>query len=206
MGLALAAIAFAPAPAHASPAPLDVTPPTTPTGATFRVEGSTWSVVWNPSTDDTAVVGYEIFGKLGTGWTTTNTGFVLGNRPPSSYSVYAIRALDAAGNASPAALVMVGPGDISAPEAPANLRVSGPAQGYLSVGWDVSWDDVVVLGYEVYLNDTLVRRVGNTRAYVPFSGCGIYKVGVRAFDVMGRFSPISELSLAIDPPPQGTVM
>lgn len=180
--------------------PLDVTPPSTPNAR--LVVSPSWAVVWDPSTDDTGVVGYEVFGRSGAGFTTTNTSFPLSNPPPTD-TVYGIRAVDAAGNASPAAVVVVGPFDIVAPTAPTNLRIAAPTQGYLPVGWDASKDDLVVAGYEVYLDDVLVTSVGNTRAYVPYHGYGTYKVGVRAYDVMRRFSPITEVSIAIDPPPGG---
>lgn len=198
-GLGLVLAAFAATPAHAAPCrPLDVTPPTTPAGG-FRVDGKAWSLTWSPSTDDTRVVGYELFGNDGVGMTTTNTTIPLGNTPPSTGSTYAIRAVDAAGNASPA-MVATFRFDISAPSVPTNLRISAPTRGHLLVGWDAARDDIVVKGYEVSLNDTLVRNVGNTKAYVPYSGYGIYKVSVRAYDVMNRFSPATELSVAIDPP------
>jgi hypothetical protein len=179
---------------------LDVTPPSTPNARV--VTTPSWAVVWDPSTDDTGVVGYEVFGPAGTSYTTTNTTIPLSNPPPLD-TAFGIRAVDAAGNASPAAPVVIGRFDISPPTAPANLRIAAPAQGHLAVGWDASSDDLLVVGYEVYLNDVLVRNVGNTKAYVPYSGYGIYKVGVRAYDMMGRFSPTTELSLAIDPPPAG---
>ncbi|MGN9906025.1 hypothetical protein ACTMTJ_00570 [Phytohabitans sp. LJ34] len=202
MGLGLVVAAFAATPAHAAPCrPLDVTPPTTPIGG-FRVDGTAWSLTWSPSTDDTRVVGYEIFGNDGVSATTTSTSIPLGNTPPSTGATHAIRAVDAAGNASPA-MIATFRFDISAPSAPTNLRISGPARGFLQVGWDASRDDIAVKGYEVYLNDTLVRNVGNTKAYVPYSGYGIYRVSVRAYDMMNRFSPATELSLAIDPPPTG---
>jgi hypothetical protein len=179
--------------------PLDVTPPTTPTGAGYRVDGTSWSFSWNPSTDDTGVVGYEFFGNDGVSSTTTNTTVPLGDSPPSTGTIFGLRAVDAAGNASPAVAIAFR-GDISAPTEPANLRISGPVQGYLPVTWDAARDDIVVAGYEVYLDDILVSNVGNTKAYVPYSGYGVYKVGVRAYDSMRRFSATIELSVAIDPP------
>lgn len=199
----LASIASLPSPAPAAPAcppPLDVSPPSMPNAR--LVLDPSWAIVWDPSTDDTGVVGYEVFGRSGSGFTTTNTRIPLAN-PPSTDTVYGIRAVDAAGNASPAAVVVVGPFDIAAPTAPTNLRISGPTQGYLPVAWDASRDDLVVAGYEVRLNDVLVTTVGNTRAYVPYSGYGVYRVSVRAYDMMRRFSPYTEVSLAIDPPPRG---
>jgi hypothetical protein len=196
--LGLGSIALAPMPSHASTPPLDVTPPSQPDAR--LVASPSWAIVWDPSTDDTGVVGYEVFGPSGQVSTVTTTTIPLRN-PPSLDSVIGIRAVDAAGNASPAEIVVIGRFDISAPSAPTSLRISAPTQGHLAVGWDASRDDILVAGYEVYLNDALVTTVGNTRAYVPYTGFGIYKVGVRAYDMMGRRSATTELSVAIDPPP-----
>jgi len=145
-------------------------------------------------------VGYEVYCRRGTtSYTTTNNSIDIGNPIPAN-GIHCVRALDAAGNASPGACFILGPGDIIDPAVPTNLRIGAPVRGYLPVSWDPSWDDLVVLGYEVYLNDVLVRTVGGVKAYVPYRGPGIYKVGVRAYDTMRRFSPMAELILAIDPP------
>lgn len=184
--------------------PLDVTPPGTPV---VRVTGLPPSLVlsWDPPQDDTGVVGYEVYRQGGaTLYTTTNTSIPLGNPLPAD-GIRCVRAVDAAGNASPGSCFILAHGDTASPAAPPNLRISAPVQGYLPVSWEPSWDDVVVLGYEVYLNDVLVSTVGNTKSYVPYSGPGVYKVGVRAFDTMYRsppmgFSPMTELTIAIDPP------
>jgi hypothetical protein len=198
MLLGLAPVALAPMPSHASPPPPDVTPPSQPDAR--LVASPSWAIVWDPSTDDTGVVGYEVFGPSGQVSTITTTTIPLRN-PPSLDTVIGIRAVDAAGNASPADVVVIGRFDIGSPSAPTNLRISGPAQGYLQVSWDASGDDILVAGYEVFLGGALVTTVGNTTAYVPYSGYGVYQVGVRAYDMMGRRSATTELGIAIDPPP-----
>ncbi|MGN9912603.1 cellulose binding domain-containing protein [Phytohabitans sp. LJ34] len=181
----------------AGPPPLDVTPPSTPVLRSAPLPPSGVLLSWDPSVDDTAVVGYEVFSSSGiTIYTTTSTSISLPSLTPADGS-RCVRAVDAAGNASPGACFILGHGDTTAPAAPLDLRLAAPLQGYLPVSWAPSWDDVVVLGYEVYLDDVLVTTVGNTKSYVPYSGSGVHKVGVRAYDTMRRFSPMTEVTLAI---------
>jgi hypothetical protein len=115
---------------------------------------------------------------------------------------FGVRAVDAAGNRSPFATLGLGTGpDTTPPGPPSNLRLQGPAGGFFTARWDAARDDQFVAGYEVTLNGRVVRLVGNTSAYVPYSGFGVYTVGVRAFDNAGNFSTGIQLGIAIDPPP-----
>ncbi|HIJ87164.1 MAG TPA: hypothetical protein HPP97_05685 [Desulfuromonadales bacterium] len=85
----------------------DATAPSTPTNVTATVTtvtGTTSSInlAWNPSTDNTAVTGYEVY-RNGTRITTVTT-LVYNDSPVTSgvtYTYY-VKAIDAAGNRSPA--------------------------------------------------------------------------------------------------------
>ena len=165
----------------------------------------TLTLLWDPSTDDRGVVGYEVFsnGRLVT--TVTGTSYTMPTPPPMIFA-FGIRAVDAAGNVSPFALIGLGtPVDTQPPSTPTDLRPGGNfSTGYFTVTWTASTDNVMVSGYEVYLNDVLISRVGGTSAFVPYRGFGSYFFAVRAFDAAGNFSPYVRVGIAIDPPPPTT--
>ncbi|MFD0816986.1 cellulose binding domain-containing protein [Micromonospora zhanjiangensis] len=186
------------------PEQMDVNPPSTPTN--IQVDGAEDApgmliVSWDAATDDRGVVAYEIHGNGGRMATTTETSYRM-PVPPPALMAFGIRAVDAAGNLSPSGIVdFTGGQDSQPPTAPANLRINGPQGGYLKVGWDASQDRFLVAGYELYLNSQLISKVGGTSGYVPYHGYGTYWVAVRAFDGFGHFSPLTQIGLAIDPPP-----
>jgi hypothetical protein len=162
-----------------------------------------FTLTWEASTDDVGVTGYEIYTNTGTApfATVTTTSHSMPPPPPMVMS-FGVRAIDAAGNRSPFVTIGLGtPPDVTPPGPPGNLMLSGPSAGYFTARWDAPRDDQFVAGYEVTLNGRVVRLVGNTTAYVPYTGFGTYMVGVRAFDGAGNFSAATQIGIAIDPPP-----
>jgi hypothetical protein len=190
-------------PCSGQPPALDVTPPSAPTN--IRVTGSsTLTVTWDPSTDDTGVVAYQIFHRTTQVATTTTTSHTMGV-PPPMVTTFGIRAVDAAGNLSPFAPIHFGQmPDSTPPTAPANLRISGLVQNNFVVRWDPATDETFLIGYEVYLNGVLITKTSGTSAYVPYRGFGTYMVRVRAWDTSGNFGPYAQAGIAVDPPPPTT--
>ena len=192
------------APCDGRPAGRDVQPPTAPTGLrALPDQGNGLTLVWQPSTDNVGVTGYEIY--TGTGMapiaTVTTTSHNVGTFPPVVMSL-GVRAIDAAGNRSPFATLGLGtPTDVTPPGPPTNLTLGDPSNGYFTVRWTAPRDDQFVAGYEVALNGRVVSLVGNTTAFVPYSGFGTYIVRVRAFDGANNFSTAAQVGIAIDPPP-----
>ncbi|MEV4412594.1 cellulose binding domain-containing protein [Catellatospora sp. NPDC049609] len=186
--------------ACSGPPAVDVTPPSTPANVHF-VTGGWTGITWSPSTDDTGVVEYQIFHRTTQIASTTATSYAM-PIPPPMVTTYGVRAVDAAGNISPFAPLHVGQlPDTTPPTAPVNLRIGGMSPDRLAVRWDAATDETFLIGYEVYLNGTLISKVGGTSGYVPFTGFGVYTVRVRAWDASGNFGPYAQLSIAIDPPP-----
>ncbi|MEJ3744927.1 cellulose binding domain-containing protein [Actinomycetes bacterium KLBMP 9797] len=182
---------------------IDVTPPSTPGNARYAT-GPLTTISWDPSTDDTGVVEYQIFHRTTQIATTTATSHTMPT-PPPMVTTYGVRAVDAAGNVSPFAPVYFGRlPDATPPTAPANLRLGGISHDNLTVRWDAATDETFLVGYELYLNDTLINRAGGTSGYVPYRGFGTYIVRVRAWDSSGNFGPYAQVGLAIDPPPPST--
>ncbi|WP_344512734.1 cellulose binding domain-containing protein [Dactylosporangium maewongense] len=191
------------APCDGRPPSRDVRPPSTPTNLRGTAQASTYVLTWSPSTDDRAVTGYEIYSNTSTApiATVTGTSYSMPTPPPVVMS-FGVRAIDAAGNRSPFATVGLGtPPDTTAPSQPTGLALRGVTDGSWTVVWTASTDNQFVAGYEVALNGTVISLVGNTTAYVPYTGYGTYFVAVRAFDGAGNFSTRAQVGIAVDPPP-----
>jgi hypothetical protein len=181
----------------------DVQPPATPAGLRGIIQSSTFTLQWEASTDDRGVTGYEIYSNTSPGpiATVTATSYSM-PPPPPMVMTFGVRAIDAAGNRSPFATYGLGtPPDVTPPGPPVNLTLAGPADGSFTVRWDAGRDDQFVAGYEVTLNGRVISLVGNTTAFVPYSGYGTYVVAVRAFDGAGNFSTRAQIGIAVDPPP-----
>ena len=184
----------------AGPPRIDVTPPSVPGNARY-VAGPMTTLLWDASTDDTAVVEYQIFHRTTQIGTTTATSFSMPT-PPPMVTTFGVRAVDAAGNISPFAPIHFGQlPDSTPPTMPANLRISGISQNGLVVRWDAATDETFLVGYEVYLNGVLINKVGGLTATLPYSGYGTYMVRVRAWDSSANFGPSAQTGIAIDPPP-----
>jgi hypothetical protein len=198
LGTVVAVSASAAAPASASAAAeVDTAAPTAP-GAVRALPGYGFALQWDPSTDDRGVVAYEVFdgGRLRA--TVTRTSYVVSAccPPPPVVLVYAVRALDAAGNRSPFSFHPMAVGGSAAPVTPGNLRVAGIDVGILHLRWDdpalEGMRATAVAGYEVSLDGVPVGAVsgGDFRMPTPRPGC--HTVLVRTFNAAGvRSAPAS---------------
>lgn len=181
----------------------DVSPPGIPTNPRIEYGSQTVTLHWDASTDDRGVTGYELFSNGTRFATTTGTSHTMPIPPPMVFT-YGIRAIDAAGNSSPFAIVNFGSiPDSDPPTAPTNLRLTGPSDGHYRVTWDPSRDNVFVAGYQVQQTGTVTATtmVGGTFAFGPSRGFGIYMFEVRAFDSSGNLSAPARIGIAVDPPP-----
>jgi hypothetical protein len=189
-------------PCAGDPAARDVQPPSTPTNFRSDTQGNTFTLRWDASTDDTGVVGYEIYtgttsGPIATVSTTSHSMPI----PPPMVMTFGVRAIDAAGNRSPFATLGLGTSpDVTPPGPATNLRLVSPSGGFFTARWDASQDDQFVAGYEVALDGAVVSRVGGTTAFVRL-GFGTYFVSVRAFDGAGNLSTPTQVMISIDPGP-----
>ncbi|TWJ21445.1 cellulose binding domain-containing protein [Micromonospora endolithica] len=181
----------------------DVLPPTVPANPRTSSGSQTLTLHWDASTDDRGVTGYEVFSNGTRTATTTGTSHTMPIPPPGLFT-FGIRALDAAGNSSPFAIIKLGAlPDGEAPSAPTNLRLAGPQDGHYRLTWDASRDNVFVAGYTVQQSGTVSgsTQVGDTFAYGVSRGYGTYLFHVRAFDSSGNLSAPASIGIAVDPPP-----
>ena len=135
----------------------DATPPTAPTGLTAAsVAGQNRiNLTWAPATDNIAVTGYAIYRDGGATPIGTVDGATTnyGDTTVTSVSshTYAVRALDAAGNASdPSTTATATSADTAPPAVVAAPTVTTVDDGRLTVTFAPTTDDVAVAGYRVY--------------------------------------------------------
>ncbi|MEO3924239.1 cellulose binding domain-containing protein [Micromonosporaceae bacterium B7E4] len=181
----------------------DVSPPVIPANPRTAFTGQTLTLLWDASSDDRGVTGYELFSNGRRFATTTGTSHTMPVPPPMLFT-FGIRAVDAAGNSSPFAIIKLGSlPDSDPPTAPGNLRLTGPHDGHYRITWDASRDNVFVAGYRVQQTGTVSRvtLVGDTFGYGVSRGYGSYLFEVRAFDSSGNFSAPAHIGIAVDPPP-----
>jgi len=142
----------------------DTTSPTAPSNlAAIAVSSTVINLSWTAATDNVAVTGYQIssggvFLSSSTSKTYSNTGLT-----PSTLYSYTVKAYDAAGNKSSqsntaTATTIAAPSanqsDTTAPSVPASLTATATSSTTINVTWTASTDNIGVVGYKVYRNNT----------------------------------------------------
>ncbi|MER7277552.1 cellulose binding domain-containing protein [Dactylosporangium sp. NPDC000244] len=174
----------------------DIRPPSTPGHLRTSIGTNTFTLRWDASGDDTGVKGYEVYNGAGLVATVTGTEYTMPTPPPAIIT-YRVRALDAAGNASPFAVITPGgPADTVAPGMPPVVY-----PGMTVIRWTAATDDVAVAGYDVYVNGDHYGATSNLSLTVPPLGFGEFTYKIVAFDGAGNRSEPRSLSVAIDPGP-----
>jgi chitin-binding protein len=198
--------------------------PTNLTASTTAVSATSSSVLlaWSPSSDNTAVTGYEIYRNGIKIATVSYPGYLDPSVTSSDTYTYYIIAFDAAGNRSATSNQLsvtpnraslgvtvngqVDPGnlpqnDISAPTAPRNLTASTAAvtatTSSVFLTWSPSFDATGVSGYDVYRNGSKIASV-SLLGYTDLSATSneTFVYYVVAFDAAGnRSQASSELSV-----------
>ena len=116
---------------------------------------TSFSVGWQPSTDNVGVTGYDVTLDGRAVGTTTDTSKTFTGLDCDERHVVGVRARDAAGNLSGKTEVTVTTapcGDKQPPSTPTGLRVAASTSDSVSVAWQPSTDNVGVTGYTVFLD------------------------------------------------------
>ena len=180
--------------------PEDLTiPPSIPTGLTGDVSGTTVSIAWEPSTDDEAVRGYNVYRDNQYLTTVRSPSYSGNNEEGVAHSWYVV-AVDIRTNfsARSARIVLPDPGPVDttiAPSVPTGLSgevESGTSSDTVTVAWQAATDDQAVAGYNIYRN----RQYIGTRFSTEYTGTteagSSNRFSVVAFDFDGNFSASSE--------------
>jgi chitodextrinase len=215
--------------------PPDTTPPTTPTGLTKTSStGTSISVSWNASTDNSGVAGYGVYlnsagattpGSL-VGSSTSTAMTLSGLSCGKSYNV-SVDAFDAAGNrsgkttittstsacvtsGSPGGSPSPGSTDTTPPSPVSGLQVQGATANSVTLAWNPATDNVGVAGYNLLKSGT---KVGSTTSLTyTYTGlaCGTtYTLAVQTYDAAGNtsnpaFATISGATTACSTAPSDT--
>jgi len=182
-----------------TPATLDTTAPSTPTGLTANaVSASRIDLSWSASTDNVAVTGYRVFRNgallitLGNVTTYQNTGLTAG----VTY-IYTVRALDAAGNVSglsnAASATTPTTPDTTAPTTPTGLSAIAVSDSQINLSWSASTDNDVIAGYRVYRNGAFLIQLADFTTYqdTGLTPSTTYSYNVDAIDAAGNVSGLS---------------
>jgi RHS repeat-associated protein len=167
---------------------IDTQAPSSPSNLAYSFIATTSvGLIWEPSTDNVCVTGYEVYNGQNTPETVTGTSVTVTSlQPDTSYS-FTVRAKDAAGNLSEASneltVTTENEKDTEPPTVPQGLTASEITDTGMVLTWEVSSDNVNVDGYEVYRNNELLGTVENS----TFIDSGLqpntdYSYSVKAFD------------------------
>ncbi|MGC4000323.1 MAG: alpha-amylase family glycosyl hydrolase [Anaeromyxobacter sp.] len=194
----------------------DTTPPSMPAQVTAVASGTSITVIWAASTDDTGVDHYQVTRTGGTeGLVAATTGgttlIVTGLTAATTYS-FTVRAYDAAGNASTASAAASATtdggsgGDTTPPSIPQS--VSAVASGTsITLIWAASSDDTGVDHYQITRTGGTQGTVVGTSNSTTFTASGLtaatpYSFTVKAFDAAGNGSdPSASASATTDADP-----
>ncbi|WP_127530226.1 fibronectin type III domain-containing protein [Paenibacillus kobensis] len=176
---------------------VDAQPPSVP--GNVRAESKTDSTVtlrWDPSTDNVAVTGYDLYQNGVKAGSTTNSTMTVYSLSPSTAYSFQIRAKDASGNLSglsTSVAVTTSP-DSTKPSAPSNLSVSSKTATGVVLAWSGSSDNVAVTGYDIYQGTTLIQSVASDKRSATVSNLQpstSYVFTVKARDAAGNLSDAS---------------
>ena len=164
---------------------LDSAVPTTPTGLTAsEITGSGFKVTWTASSDNNAVVAYDVWIDGSLFDTVTDTTITLSGLDSFTEYKLNVAAKDADGNTSAASQdFKVKTADITAPTAPQQLETAAVSKSGFRFTWAASTDSDAVKEYKLYLNGLYIETVTATSyTFTGLSGGTTYKAQVSAID------------------------
>lgn len=183
--------------------PADTTPPSRPTGVSSTPPTTTsLTLSWSASTDNVGVTGYNVYrANVLLGSATTTSFAVSGLEPDTNYRL-TVRALDAAGNRSPASAAVTVRTLAEPPSTPTALAIANLKAASFTLKWAASAGGTGgIAAYDVYRDGVLFGTT--TKKSFAFTGqvpLTTYAVTVAARDHEGRVSasatPVSATTLA----------
>jgi chitinase len=182
----------------------DRMPPSAPTNLVVTaVTPHSVSLAWGPSTDNSGSFNYIICcagATVTVGQTVTS--HTLGGLNSGATYVLRVYAKDAAGNISKSSnpVTVTLPGDLAAPTKPVVTVVDvGPT--HASLTWS-STDDGPIIWYSIYIDGNQVSTMNSkSGTFTPLEQETTYTFTVRARDVDGNWSPVSDPVFVTTQPP-----
>lgn len=148
------------------PAPIDM-PPSAPTGLKAEAVSQTEiGLTWNPSKDDKGVEGYNIYHRGALIRTSRTTNASHTRLTPDTKYCYTVTAFDASGNESlpseEACARTLPEKDTIPPTTPEGLTAIATSPTTVELSWMPSTDNVGIVGYKVYRENSYLSAVKNT--------------------------------------------
>ncbi|OCT13966.1 hypothetical protein A8709_00025 [Paenibacillus pectinilyticus] len=148
-------------------------------------------LAWNASTDNIGVTGYNVYKDAVLVGTVTGLSFTASGLVPTGSYSFTVKAVDAAGNISPASQAYV-TNDTQPPTAPTNLTASAIKMKSVTLTWDPSTDNGGVTGYDIFDGTKQVATVtGVTYTVTGLEAYSGYIFTVKARDGSGNISAAS---------------
>lgn len=174
--------------------PGDNIAPTAPTNLSVSNVGTTTATLtWGASTDNKAVMGYEVYNGVNVIATVpaNQTSANLTNLLAGTTYNLAVKAFDGSGNRSPLSnsvqfTTTQLPVDVTPPTNPTGLHVMGtPTSTSVTLMWNASTDASGIAGYRIYNGNTVIATVTGTATEKEVTGLSPdsqYTFTVRAYD------------------------
>ncbi len=182
--------------------PPDTQAPTAPGNLrTSNMTMTSFTLLWNASTDNVGVTGYDVYQngvKINAANITGTSYSITGLAPNTSYTML-VRSKDAAGNegiSNP--LAVQTNADTQAPSIPTGLIASAITTSSFTLSWNASTDNVAVTGYDVYNGAIKVNTSNITTTSFAVTGLApntSYSMTVRAKDAATNESASTPLSV-----------
>ena len=192
----------------ADPAETDVTAPDAPSTLIGTVSFTDVTLSWTASFDEeSGIAGYNIYQNSTLILTTEETEITITGLDPLTQYEFGVSAVDSAGNESGVTSIIVTTGmdptpDTEAPSTPTNLVVQ-PGSNSVIFSWDMSTDNVGVVGYVVFVDGTLVDTLDGNQTSIVISGLDpstLYTFEIYAFDAAGNNSEIAFITASTTDP------
>ena len=158
-------------------------------------------LTWTASEDNVEVAGYNVYlnGEIVNAELITETEYDLADLTANTEYNVTVTAVDAAGNESEkseaATFTTEAEKDTEAPTAPTEVKATEVTETTAKVTWSEATDNVGVVGYNVYLNETKVNDTlvtGTEYALTELTEATEYAVRVTAVDAAENESARSE--------------
>jgi chitodextrinase len=178
----------------------DVTAPTKPGWLAVNLSGSrSVDLTWAATTDNVGVDHYRV-SRNGIQIGTTSTTKLAGVTVADGFShTFAVRAVDAAGNASAAAQTSVSVPDVTPPSGTTLfVKATGPTSVALS--WGAASDNVAVTKYIISRDGAVIASLGGTATLHSDSGLSSgrsYAYSVVAVDAAGNAGPAANATATL---------
>ncbi|OGO82082.1 MAG: hypothetical protein A2Y18_06570 [Clostridiales bacterium GWD2_32_19] len=172
-------------------ASVDTESPTQPTNLTVTAKTETSiSLSWTASTDNIEVKGYNIYRDLVKIDETTETIFTNINLIPGETYSYTVKAYDATNNVSDDSMIIsetTNP-DYEKPSTPINLSTN-VSERMITVSWDASTDNILLKGYDLYLDGVRFdSTIDTTYSFTNLIPGKTYLIYVKAYDIALNYS------------------